>query len=615
VFVAKLTAYQRALKKEERMSHLSSKKKIHILVVIFGLLLMLPSNQAQAQNYNLNSLFSINVALGSGDAPSVPSINNFGEVAYQRVVRDPVLNQLNVIMIHDGNSETPFFTINTVFGTLSGAISNVVINDNGAVAAKIVNGSSTSPCGNVDQCIIRINPDKSLTVLATVDIGGAPADFRETEQWISFNKAGQVAIKVRNHDLSTAIVRLDDTGITEIARQTATFNNFSQPTINDSGVVTFSAQDQSSPPGGIYTGTGQALTLEAPIVVTYAPFINNNGLILGSNLTPNLVFTAQGGMVTTLVTGNEDPVLDRILVGLTPLSQNDFGDFVFASQNSTGTEFGLFTGNDPSQDKVFRSSDTIFGGSVSDVRTNLHYINNFRQIVFAITVTDPSGHFFSHIVRADPVPQDNTPPDTSITSSPALVTNSANAIFSFTSTEAGSTFECSLDGAAFAACTSPTTYNSLADGDHDFQVRATDPAGNTDTTPASFTWTIDATAPETTITVAPPASTNDTSANFDFISSEAGSTFECSLDGAPFTTCTSSQSYSNLANGSHTFLVRATDPVGNTDPTPKAIRGRLIHLHLARFRVLFSGTIRSPLYWIRTSIPCAGLKERSCTYS
>jgi hypothetical protein len=176
------------------MFYLSSKRKIHILVVIFGLFLILPSKHAQAQNYNLSSLFSINAALGNGFAPSVPSINNFGDVAYQRVVIDPVLNQQNVIMIHDGNSEIPFFNINAVFGTLSGAISNVVINDNGAVAAKIVNGSSTSPCGNVDECIVRINPDKSVTVLATVDIGGAPADFRETEQWISFNNAGRTAI-------------------------------------------------------------------------------------------------------------------------------------------------------------------------------------------------------------------------------------------------------------------------------------------------------------------------------------------------------------------------------------------------------------------------------------
>jgi hypothetical protein len=52
-----------------------------------------------------------------------------------------------------------------------------------------------------------------------------------------------------------------------------------------------------------------------------------------------------------------------------------------------------------------------------------------------------------------------------------------------------------LDGAAFAACSSPKSYSDLADGSHTFQVRATDAAANTDPTPASSSWTIETTAP------------------------------------------------------------------------------------------------------------------------
>ena len=163
---------------------------------------------------------------------------------------------------------------------------------------------------------------------------------------------------------------------------------------------------------------------------------------------------------------------------------------------------------------------------------------------------------------------DTTPPDTSITSSPAAVTNSTSAIFSFTSTEAGSTFGCSLDGSAFTACTSPQSYSSLTSGSHTFQVRATDAANNTDQTPASFTWTIDITPPDTTITSAPPATTNSTSASFSFTSTEAGSTFACSLDGAGFTACASPQNYTGLAVTSHNFQVTAVDAAGNFDTTP-----------------------------------------------
>jgi hypothetical protein len=78
----------------------------------------------------------------------------------------------------------------------------------------------------------------------------------------------------------------------------------------------------------------------------------------------------------------------------------------------------------------------------------------------------------------------------------------------------------------------------------------------------------DTTAPETTITSAPPASTGSTDASFELGSSEPGSTFACTLDGAPAQACTSPQAYTGLAAGSHTFTVAATDAAGNTDPTP-----------------------------------------------
>jgi hypothetical protein len=58
----------------------------------------------------------------------------------------------------------------------------------------------------------------------------------------------------------------------------------------------------------------------------------------------------------------------------------------------------------------------------------------------------------------------------------------------FTSSEGGSLFECRLDGGAWEGCTSPRTYAGLRLGNHSFSVRATDPAGNTDPTPAAATW-------------------------------------------------------------------------------------------------------------------------------
>jgi RNA polymerase sigma factor (sigma-70 family) len=86
-------------------------------------------------------------------------------------------------------------------------------------------------------------------------------------------------------------------------------------------------------------------------------------------------------------------------------------------------------------------------------------------------------------------PPDTTGPTVTITSAPAASTTETTAGFAFTANEANVTFACSLDGAAFAACTSPVSYARLVRAPHGFAVRATDQAGNTgpETTHA---WTI-----------------------------------------------------------------------------------------------------------------------------
>jgi CSLREA domain-containing protein len=95
-------------------------------------------------------------------------------------------------------------------------------------------------------------------------------------------------------------------------------------------------------------------------------------------------------------------------------------------------------------------------------------------------------------------PQDTTPPETTIDAGPSGTVSSATATFSFSSNETNSIFECRLDSAVFSSCTSPKDYTDLSDGQHTFEVRARDGAGNTDTTPASRTWTVDTAAPADT---------------------------------------------------------------------------------------------------------------------
>ncbi len=161
---------------------------------------------------------------------------------------------------------------------------------------------------------------------------------------------------------------------------------------------------------------------------------------------------------------------------------------------------------------------------------------------------------------------DASAPETTIDSGPTGSTASTSASFTFSADETA-TFECALDTGDFAACTSPQGYAGVSDGSHTFRVRATDTAGNTDTTPATRTWTIDATGPETTIDSGPSGATGDSTPTFAF-SSEAGAIFECRVDASLFGACSSPYTTDVLADGAHTFDVRARDAAGNLDATP-----------------------------------------------
>jgi len=165
---------------------------------------------------------------------------------------------------------------------------------------------------------------------------------------------------------------------------------------------------------------------------------------------------------------------------------------------------------------------------------------------------------------------DTRTPDTQIIDGPPAASASTSAAFGFVSPDAGAgaTFQCALDGAAFTACSSPASYTGLSEAVHSFAVRVRDAVGNLDPTPATRTWTVDLTPPDTSITDGPTGTVPIASASLSFVSSEPGSTFSCSLDGAPFSACTSPAALTGLGQGAHAFAVRATDAAGHDDPSP-----------------------------------------------
>jgi hypothetical protein len=193
----------------------------------------------------------------------------------------------------------------------------------------------------------------------------------------------------------------------------------------------------------------------------------------------------------------------------------------------------------------------------------------------------------------DPTPEtrtwtvDDTPPQTQIDSGPSGPTSNASPSFAFSS-EAGASFQCRLDSsqeADFASCSSPHAYSSLADGAHTFDVRAVDPVGNPDPTPASRSFTIDTAAPQTQILSGPAGRTHDPTPTFTFTASEPGAHFACKVDSNPFVACNSPKTTTRLADGSHTFYVRAWDAIGNLDTTPAT---HVINVRTAVVRIMDS---------------------------
>jgi outer membrane protein OmpA-like peptidoglycan-associated protein len=176
---------------------------------------------------------------------------------------------------------------------------------------------------------------------------------------------------------------------------------------------------------------------------------------------------------------------------------------------------------------------------------------------------------------------------TTLGSVPAALSNNTSPAATFTGEPSDATFECSLDGGAWASCTSPWSPPApVSDGSHTLRVRAV-LGGQTQPDPVSASWTVDATAPAAPTLLAMPAPKGTaTSATITFYG-ESGATFACRLDAGDWAPCTSPRHYGGLTVGAHSMQVRQTDAVGNTGepataswavttaPAPPPAAGRL----------------------------------------
>lgn len=249
---------------------------------------------------------------------------------------------------------------------------------------------------------------------------------------------------------------------------------------------------------------------------------------------------------------------------------------------------------DPSTDEFgsVNYNCSLNGGAVAPCSPSIS-VTDEREYRLDVHAVDQAGN-------RDATPEtcvwthDRTPPSVSISSqsmpAPDSTIASDVAIFSFTSMESGSQFDCQWTQVppalptpapnpnGYRDCTADSgRYPVVADQTSEVSsyvlwVRATDLAGNSSAV-ASWRWTVDRNIPDATVTC-PRSPTNLTEFSFSFSSSKTVSYFECQL--APLTSnwtqCSSAKIYSNLADGDYTFRVQSVDTLGRRSPETNQTR-------------------------------------------
>lgn len=397
---------------------------------------------------------------------------------------------------------------------------------------------------------------------------------------------GTVITTLGNSSVAHAVTIQPD-GKTVVAGRTAFFNQtlFAVLRYNPDGGADTSFGDG----GKVVTAMGTGTSGSAPIDVATAIDLDASGRIVvagfsstGSSFQMAVVrYRADGSREATF--GGGDGI---VTTQVGTLSQafavvvDADGRPVVAGDTNTGgnIDFALVRyGTDGTLDAGFGSGGVVTTpiGPGMDQPRGMAIQDDGRIVVAGHSDSGATQNDFALARYHGDQPPDTTPPDTTITTGPPAVTSDATPSFEFSADEAGSSFECSIDGAVIESCTSPHTPDPLEDGQHLFAVWATDPAGNTDPTAATQGFTVDTIPPDTLITSGPDSPTTDPTPTFTFSSSEVDSTFACQVDGGTFTPCGSPSTTAELSSGTHTFAVQATDLARNTDPSPATLTFRV----------------------------------------
>jgi len=169
-------------------------------------------------------------------------------------------------------------------------------------------------------------------------------------------------------------------------------------------------------------------------------------------------------------------------------------------------------------------------------------------------------------VSAISVTVSTTPPETYITSGPVDPSSQPVGVFTFRSSKPGSTFECMTDSVVFVTCSSPFSTVALADGRHTMTVRAKDPSGAYDPSPAVYVWTVTSTTRVATLSGVPLSPASTSGATIEVGGAGIGS-YLFQLDAGAWSAevpVSTPIFISGLSDGPHTLRVRGRDTLQNT---------------------------------------------------
>jgi hypothetical protein len=371
-----------------------------------------------------------------------------------------------------------------------------------------------------------------------------------------------------------------------------THSNANSANLNDETAAMFALQVPGAVYSPLFSGYGGT---KIAFTQTSAPVLTGTGTV-GDPWTVTSAFDATGTLHVTQTVTHVDGSTEFLgswaihNTGGASVNLKAFeGADLYVNGNDNGV--GAVTGASPNRVVQSVASDGtaaelieqsatpwthFFSGSNGPFYSSLHFSNFAGYADVATTTLQDSGEatewdfaLAAGATRTVAVMwhfTQPTPPQAPVVANlPATLTTQTSIAPTF-SPHAGDThvvsYECSFDAAAYVACTSPATRTGLADGPHTFAVRGVNSAG-TPGPATTVSWTVDTTPPVApSVTSAPPVITRQTSAAIVF-SGEAGATFQCSVDGAAYATCTSPLQLAGLADGPHSVSVRQTDAAGH----------------------------------------------------